>query len=267
MAVPQLSPSPWAKWASPAENSAPSTHTGSRRRVPAVSCLMSTLPPCSRGGTVRSASAAMAGSAGTAPAGLGQQDGIVRSAGGQVRLPGGDRRQQVAGRGDADDAHERGAGDPHAGQVVRRRPAVGQLPADQVGVGEVVAQEPEPGDLGREPERLRDHLQDLGHQQVARLGAGHEHRPGERVDQAEVDLLDVLRRWSRRRRRRRTCPGCRAPPRRRARSAAPGGCRDASGCGPCAVRRPGGGGGRSGSRASPWVPPRVGGTFRLRPAP
>jgi hypothetical protein len=71
MAVPQVSESPWAKWASPAEKSPPLAYTGTYMRVPAESCLMSTLPAVSRGGTVRSASAAIAGSAGTASVGSG----------------------------------------------------------------------------------------------------------------------------------------------------------------------------------------------------
>ena len=58
--------------------------------------------------------------------------------------------------------------------------------------GKSLREEPEARDVGCEPERLGDHLQDLGHEQVARLGTGHGHRPGEWVDQAEVDPLDVL---------------------------------------------------------------------------
>jgi hypothetical protein len=61
-----------------------------------------------------------------------------------------------------------------------------------VGLGKVAAQEPEARDVRCEPERLGDHLQDLGHEQVAGLGTGHEHRPREGVHEAEVDPLDVL---------------------------------------------------------------------------
>ena len=66
MAVMQASPSPCAKWASPAESSAPGTKTGNSRRDPLVSCLASTLPQFSRGGIVRAPSAAILGSLGTA---------------------------------------------------------------------------------------------------------------------------------------------------------------------------------------------------------
>ncbi len=53
IAVPQASPSPCAKCASPTENKAPSTNTGSISRAPLLNCLMSRLPPFSRGGIVR----------------------------------------------------------------------------------------------------------------------------------------------------------------------------------------------------------------------
>src|SRR5437764_977351 len=66
IAVPQASPSPCAKCASPTENSAPSTKTGSMSRAPLLSCLMSRLPPFSRGGIVRSACEAIGSVAGTA---------------------------------------------------------------------------------------------------------------------------------------------------------------------------------------------------------
>src|SRR3954466_5765888 len=53
-----ISPSPWAKCRSPMENSPPDTKTGMKTRLPTPRSLMSTLPPCSRGGMVRQASAA-----------------------------------------------------------------------------------------------------------------------------------------------------------------------------------------------------------------
>ena len=79
MAVPQVSQSPCAKCASPAENSAPGAPTGMSSVAPAPSCLMSTFPACSRGGMVRSASAAIRGSAGTADAGDGGSTSPPRS--------------------------------------------------------------------------------------------------------------------------------------------------------------------------------------------
>ena len=51
-ALMHTSPSPCAPWASPTRRSAPSTQTAGRRVVPAVSCLMSMLPPFFRGGIV-----------------------------------------------------------------------------------------------------------------------------------------------------------------------------------------------------------------------
>ena len=73
IAVPQASPSPCAKCASPTENNAPSTNTGSDSRAPLLSCLMSRLPPFSRGGIVRNACEAIGSAAGTAPCFLGRQ--------------------------------------------------------------------------------------------------------------------------------------------------------------------------------------------------
>ena len=61
MAVPQTSPSPCAKCRSPTEKSAPLTWTGRLMRDPATSCLMSRLPPISRGGIVRRPAFAAAG--------------------------------------------------------------------------------------------------------------------------------------------------------------------------------------------------------------
>src|SRR6266536_3293705 len=152
MAVPQVSESPWAKWASPAEKSPPLAYTGTYMRVPAESCLMSTLPAVSRGGTVRSASAAIAGSAGSP---------MVR-------------------------AHEGGAWNADAGQVLRGRPAPGDRPPHHERVGELVAQETEPRHLDRVAVADRLDLQDLDLQQVAGLGAVDVDRPGERVDHVQV---------------------------------------------------------------------------------
>ena len=53
-----ISPSPWEKCRSPTERFAPSTKTGYKTLVPLVKFLMSCLPPFSRGGAVRAASAA-----------------------------------------------------------------------------------------------------------------------------------------------------------------------------------------------------------------
>ena len=45
IAVPHTSPSPWAAWPSPSENSAPGAETGRKTFVPAVRCFVSMLPP------------------------------------------------------------------------------------------------------------------------------------------------------------------------------------------------------------------------------
>ena len=50
MAVPHTSPSPWAAWVSPTENSAPGTSTGRNSSVPAAMSRVSMLPPTLRGG-------------------------------------------------------------------------------------------------------------------------------------------------------------------------------------------------------------------------
>ena len=50
--VTQISPSPWQPWASPVENSAPSTCTGRYSVVPATSWRVSMLPPNVPGGII-----------------------------------------------------------------------------------------------------------------------------------------------------------------------------------------------------------------------
>ena len=85
-AVTHTSPSPCAKWASPVENSAPSTATGSSRCEPAVSCLTSKLPPVSRGGKVRRPAVAGGPESGTAPAGSGCSTKPPRAAASASRL-------------------------------------------------------------------------------------------------------------------------------------------------------------------------------------
>jgi hypothetical protein len=56
IAVPVISPSPWAMWPSPAENLAPAAYTGNCSRVPLTSCrtsLLPPIPPLTLGGNVR----------------------------------------------------------------------------------------------------------------------------------------------------------------------------------------------------------------------
>ncbi|CFP65303.1 Uncharacterised protein [Bordetella pertussis] len=52
-----ISPSPCDQWMSPIDRPPPLTYTGKYTREPRDRFLMSQLPPCSRGGTVRHASA------------------------------------------------------------------------------------------------------------------------------------------------------------------------------------------------------------------
>src|SRR6266536_944071 len=185
MAVPQVSESPWAKWASPAEKSPPLAYTGTYMRVPAESCLMSTLPAVSRGGTVRSASAAIAGSAGTASVGSGGSTKPPRSSAACSRAMVASGRRR-SGASPMVRAHEGGAWNADAGQVLRGRPAPGDRPPHHERVGELVAQETEPRHLDRVAVADRLDLQDLDLQQVAGLGAVDVDRPGERVDHVQV---------------------------------------------------------------------------------
>ena len=169
MAVPQVSQSPWAKWASPAENRAPGVSTGMSSRAPLPSCLMSTLPACLAG---RDRAQRLAGDAR-----VGRHRGRRRrrqheAAAVEQRLlarrgPG----EQLVSRREADGAHERRAGDADAGQVGRGRPTVGDVPVDHERVGEHVAQEAEPRHLDGVAVAVGFDVKDLDLEQVAGLGA------------------------------------------------------------------------------------------------
>src|SRR6266545_1741573 len=161
MAVPQVSQSPWAKWASPAENSPPSAYTGTNMRVPAESCLMSTLPAVSLGGIVRRASPAIAASAGTASVG----------SGGSTKPP---RSSAACSRA----------------MVASSRPRSGARPI----VPMKVAQEAEPRHLDRVAVAVGLDLQDLDLQEVPGLGAVDVDRPGERVHHVQVGRRHRLQR-------------------------------------------------------------------------
>ena len=152
--------------------------------MPADSCLMSTLPACSRGGMVRSASAAIAGSDGTADAGDGGRTNPPRSSAACSRAV--IRPQRLAARRQPDRAHERRTRDPHAGQVRRGGPPVGDVPAHHERLGEHVAQEAESRHLHRVAVGVRDDLEDLHLEQVAGLRSLDVHRAGQRVDHVQV---------------------------------------------------------------------------------
>src|SRR5919106_460101 len=109
MAVPQVSQSPWAKWASPAENSPPAAYTGMYSRAPSPSCLMSTLPAVSRG-----------------PVG-GRADGAHERRAGDAQAG-----QVLGGRPAVGDPP---AGDPGVGELVAQEPEAGHLHGVAVAVG------------------------------------------------------------------------------------------------------------------------------------
>ena len=94
-------------------------------------------------------------------------------------------------------AHERRAGNAHAGQVGRIRKTARHLPVDDVRLGEVIPQESEPGHDEREPARRGVDRLDLDRQQVARLRALDVDRSGERMDAAHLDREQFGRRHPR----------------------------------------------------------------------
>ena len=94
---------------------------------------------------------------------------------------------------EAHDAHERCAGDANSGQVGRCRRHVLDRPLHEERFGELVAQEAEPGNLGRVAVRLGAHLENVDDEQVAGLGALHVDRAGERVEEVQVDVADLDR--------------------------------------------------------------------------
>ncbi len=134
----------------------------------------------------------MCGSLGTADAADGREH---ETAAVEQRLfaGGGDGEQLVPGR-QADRAHERPAGDAHAGQVGGGGPAVGDGPVDLERIGELVAEEPEPGDLGGVAVARRFDVDDLDVEQIARLGPFDVDGAGQRVESIEVHPGDSLQR-------------------------------------------------------------------------
>ena len=79
-------------------------------------------------------------------------------------------RDELRRRGYSDRARKRVARNRDPGQ--RRRPGVTtvDLPRDQIGAGQEVGEEAEPGKDGAEPEVPRLHFEQLHYQQIARLG-------------------------------------------------------------------------------------------------
>jgi hypothetical protein len=64
--------------------------------------------------------------------------------------------------------------------------AVGEVEDPQVGIGEVLGEQAEPGQDGRPAPALRVEVEDLDGQGVARLGAVDGDRPGQRIDAVPV---------------------------------------------------------------------------------
>src|SRR5215207_5309081 len=69
--------------------------------------------------------------------------------------------------GEADRPHERRAGDADAGDVGGGGPAAGDVPVDLEGLGEHVAEEPEPGDPDGVAVAVGLDVEDLDVEQVA----------------------------------------------------------------------------------------------------
>src|SRR5579862_3240842 len=189
IAVPQASPSPWAKWASPTENKAPSTNTGNNSRAPLLSCLMSRLPPFSRGGIVRKASEAIGSVAGTAPRASGGSASPPRAASSASRRV----TRSRSSREGATPITDKGAiGDLHIRQIGRLGKAVLDRPFGDIGFRERIAEKAEPRHLHRIAKAGRLHVADLDLEQIARLGAADKDRPGQRMDAIEIAGQQIL---------------------------------------------------------------------------
>ncbi len=137
---------------------------------------MSMLPPFSRGGKVRSPSAASGGQARSGVGGCSDPP-AAPSAASRDRAR---SNSSCEGR-DADDSGEDAGGDRHTGQFLG--PGVGavELPAGEEGTLEEVAQEARAGPDAGPAEVLGLVGEDLHLEHVARLRAAHLQRAGERV--------------------------------------------------------------------------------------
>ena len=134
----------------------------------------------------------MGSAVGTAPAASGGITMPPRAA--QIGLAGHDALQQFVRRRHAHHAHERRAGNAHAGQLRRHGKAVRHLPVHQEGRGEEIAQEAEARHDHGEAAVGRNDLLDLHGQQIARLRALDVHRASQRMDAAHLDAGEIRRR-------------------------------------------------------------------------
>src|SRR5712691_2315409 len=92
---------------------------------------------------------------------------------------------------EADDTHERRAGNTHARQVWRRGEAIRDSPADDVRLGKKIAQKTEAGYLDGEAEGLGLDLHEGDFEQVPRFGALDEDRAGQGMDHIQVDPSQI----------------------------------------------------------------------------
>src|SRR5256886_13146733 len=86
--------------------------------------------------------------------------------------------------------------DADTGQVRRLGCPVRDAPAHDEGVRELVPEEPEARNLNGEAKGGGLDLQDLDLQEITWLGSIDVDRPGQRMDDVQVDLADLLRRRS-----------------------------------------------------------------------
>jgi hypothetical protein len=106
------------------------------------------------------------------------------------RAPGEAVRERVAVGRDADDADHRPRGN-ETRSFIRISPS--RTSKSRVsGACTCVDQLAEAGDQRRDAPLDRPHVEDLGHERVARLGPSHRDRPGRAVDPLEVDLRDEV---------------------------------------------------------------------------
>ena len=190
MAVPQVSQSPWAKvGVAGGEQPTGGVHGDEEVRalaelldVDVAGQLAGRDGPQGVGGDVRVGGDGSCGRRGEHEAAAVEQ---------RLFAGGGAGEQLVAGR-QADRAHERGSGDADAGKVVGGGPAPGDVPVDLEGLGELVAEEPEPGYLDGVAVAVGFDVEDLDVEQVARLGAVDVDGAGQGMHHVEVRSGDVV---------------------------------------------------------------------------
>src|SRR6516165_5357 len=197
IAVPHTSPSPCAKWMSPVHSPAPSTSTGNMIVVPTCIAFTSMLPPFSRGGIVRSPSAAQGApspnkAAGTAPLG----SGISTRPPAAASAPSRSSASATSGLpGNTPiDPGKRAHRDANIGQLVGNRRQTIELPIDDEWPCDHVAQEAESWcDRGIAIVVRRD-VDDGDSQRVATLSALDEDRASHGMNAGEVGTCDIGRR-------------------------------------------------------------------------